>query len=245
MRIISPYKDYYDNIGYYSDYPIWVRKTREYCFDISIPLLDYKQLNFLKDLCYSVKDYHKRNLPATITTQTYVVSVCGKLYFIYTHSKYNGVKLITKAFTDLHKFITEITNNNKRLSKNIFDRYIWVTPNTYDAFDKNSVEQYIDRFSVKNTLDSIHVSLDTPIFCVPIDRYSYFNSSGGRIIINPNMKDIGFHHVIDVYTMHQNIDMYLGNTLVKEKSIPEFNDILKRDAHGMDEWSFKKKGKKK
>jgi len=242
MRIISKFHDYYDNIGYHSEYPVWVRKTQEYYLDGSIPDLSFDEQAFLKDMSYSMVDIDKRYIPFHFITQSYTVSVCGDLYTILTITETKNGKDVTKAFTDIEKFVDTVTDDKEIKDLILGKKRCFFMSDRYYIHRPDSVKEFHRKFGNRDILDKIHINLDSPIFMVNHSRNGFYRQKGGELIVNPNMRNIGLHHIIDVYTMHQKIDMYLGNTLVKDKEAPEFSDELKRDAHGMDNWSFKKRG---
>lgn len=60
--------------------------------------------------------------------------------------------------------------------------------------------------------------------------------------LNPRLNVWGFQKVFDPYTAYQELDMYLSNQLADQQDpVPQRTQELIRDAHGFDDWSFKKK----
>lgn len=61
----------------------------------------------------------------------------------------------------------------------------------------------------------------------------------GHLIVNPCLRDIGFHKVVDAFTTYQEIDMFLRNVLtVRERSDRLRTSEEIRDSHGFNAASF-------
>jgi hypothetical protein len=110
-----------------------------------------------------------------------------------------------------------------------------------------------DKFSFDNYHFDIQpfVDFDSPIFLyssVGI-QYSlqrslnlisdYRGLSIPTIVINFCLKTINFHKHLDQFQAYQEIEQFLGNTLVKREKIIELDDKSKRNARGFDDQSFK------
>jgi hypothetical protein len=233
MRIISKFHDYYD-IGYHSGYPIFVRHTSDYTIG-KIPFFDKELNDYVSSMNTGILSFPSAKHPVNM----YVVGCCGKLYFIYTVSKNYLEKPV--AYTDINKVLDVAYNGNKKLIDDVkYNSRMFRGIHTLyvDSTSQDVQKQFNDRFCNRN-LDDIFIKIGSPLFIIPVDRHNKV------FTVNPVLKDYGFQHIVDPYTMYQEIEMYLGNILVSDKKVPEFNDVLKRDMHGMNEWSFKKKGKGK
>ena len=71
---------------------------------------------------------------------------------------------------------------------------------------------------------------------------SWYKNYNNQIIqqVNPSLKEYGFQRLIDPYTAHQEIEMFLSSTLATEKNpIPKRTQELIRDAHSFDKNSFR------
>lgn len=62
-------------------------------------------------------------------------------------------------------------------------------------------------------------------------------------INHDNLKRVDFHKIMDPFTIFQEIQMWLSGVLPKDgpPMVAITDDIIKRDKHGFDKWSFKKK----
>lgn len=83
----------------------------------------------------------------------------------------------------------------------------------------------------------IHRRLDAPVFIL---RHAF--SKGEHVVqvlTNPPLRPLGFQAVLDVPTIWQKIDTYLGNEMAVQADPLPLSDELRRDAHGFDDTSFK------
>jgi hypothetical protein len=237
MRVISKFHDYYDNIGYHSKYPVFVRQSTEYTIG-NIPLLN-KDWN---DYIISINSGVSRLPVSKHPVYMYVIGFCGKLYFIYnvvnTHINYKPI-----AYTDVNKVLEVAFNGNKKAIDQVKEhsrifRNPWLYSRIFiDSYAQDIQEQFNSRFCNRDLTD-LFLRFNSPIFVIPIGKQYTI------LTVNPVLKDYGFQHIIDTFTTHQKVEMYISNILVSDKDVPEFDDTIKRDMHGMDNWSFKKRGKK-
>ena len=99
-----------------------------------------------------------------------------------------------------------------------------------------SKESFFKNLKNNNYLKSLFITYDTPVFHIKRDR-------GIKLIINPCLSDIAFYKVKDTVQAFQDIEMYIGNILVKTDTKPQpvgsDLDILK--SKGFDaKYSFRK-----
>lgn len=230
MRVISKEKDYYDNIGFNSNYPVFVRKTQKLHpnKDGVFVDLDSKENKVVNNVLSSIRyPYIIRKYDIKV----FAVHVCGYTKLI--------IYRLNKSFDNKKNLIEYLLKNVKGFKKDLglytksfYVPFYYNGITSFNIFNDDIFNKWEKEYNT-NTLNKLMYKFDSPIFM--------FDIIDKCIIINPILKDIGFQSLIDPYTMHQKIDMCLSNELVKEKDIPEFNDILKRDMHGMNKWSFKKK----
>lgn len=67
------------------------------------------------------------------------------------------------------------------------------------------------------------------------------NISHIKVVWNARLKDYGFQKIFDPYQAFQQLEMFLGNLASPQTPIPKMTDVQKRDSHGFDTWSFKKR----
>lgn len=150
-------------------------------------------------------------LPTIENLNSIVVSFCGKLYPYYLYPKY-------------------------------LNRYSSILLGEIEDYIRNTKDADIIRKALNNHFKNNHtISLDlhrkhnSPIL-------SWHRAWRNQIIqtINPNLGRIGFQKLVDPYTAHQEIEMFLSSTLATEKNpIPKRTQELIRDAHGFDKNSFR------
>ncbi len=64
-----------------------------------------------------------------------------------------------------------------------------------------------------------------------------------KYVINDSLKNVSFNKIMDATIVYQEIETFLNHINSDEKVI-EFPDVLKRDSHGFDKYSFKNKSVK-
>jgi hypothetical protein len=116
------------------------------------------------------------------------------------------------------------------------------------ADDNKTVREFLDTFSKKDFTD-LHIMLDCPVILTFFNwldegRRSRINKKPKtyQFLTNPNLYEFGFARVIPAEILYQEIDVFLGNELVKDIMPPSYqSDIDKIKAHGFDvKTSFRK-----
>jgi len=225
MRIISKFNDFYDNIGIYSDNPLWIRK--ESCFIIDLTKkteLSLDQMRFIKRLMDSLPK------PVIVSGDRYyydnhdcyfVLLICGKLYHF----------LVTANNTPMVNIDDYVKHMNAKY--NIMIRKVGLFGN----FDERNLQAWYQEFGNEDKLIQIHLSLKSPIIKLNHTRFKHI-----ELTCNPNLKNLHINKLMNGWELYQDIEMFLSNQMSENKEIvPDFGDEIKRDYHGMDEWSFKRK----
>ena len=253
MRIISKFSDYYDGVNY-SDTPIWERKQikiplQEHRFtqkDRNDSVLSNEQLDYVKELYDSIPeidpDYteHTGGYQGSLYGNR-VIGFCGKVYIVHRLLKKDERNLnieLHKAFIDIEKYKEEFVNlyKYKETHKHKWERRSFKFygfghkkghPKTFDEWHKTYNN---------NKTSKLFLDLNTPLFYI----------HRGSLVVNPCMKDKGLHTLFDVWTVSQEIEMFLGNNLASQMD-PDciLTDEGKRDAHGFNNTSFKNTSTKK
>ncbi|MCK5613350.1 hypothetical protein KAR91_66385 [Candidatus Pacearchaeota archaeon] len=258
MRIFSKFNDYYDHVVGHSTEPVWERHEREFILD---PL---KKTEFSKEQTILLnKTYAELPKPSIIfktnryrakdCTDFMVLGFCGKVYPIfivptegnYVQNIYPKVEIKRKTFIKPSEF-TSLFNRVFR-DKKVVKGSLWLRDKF--PFTDDGVAAWIEKYNHQITTD-IFITIKSPIFLLKYSRDEWSSVSGrsfiSMIIVNPRLADYKIQSIIDPFTAYQEVDMYLGNELVGNfEPMPNFGDELKRDAHGMDNWSFKQQGPKK
>jgi len=234
MKIIDSRNDYYDNItGYYSKYPVYVRKEESHYLGDYIKFFTKRDRERILDISDSVYKLCGIGDP-------YIVGVCGDLYLVVLTSRSDGINIKIKSFVNMNDIKRSCGDDIVELCDECPCSHInHYTPRQSICVHAKKIHLWND--IVANNTDfirSLFIKAGCPIFSIQIKYSKVF-------IKNPILKHIGFQSVIHPYDMYQKIEMFLGNELVKEKKIPEFSDDLKRHAHGMDSYSFKRRPQKR
>ena len=230
MKIISKFKDYYDNMRCYSmcsDDFTYIRNTDDH-------LIGKEIIPQTLDLEIFKRDHKIKFL---------LIGFCGKIYPIfkveisenYTAKKY-------KIFFDFEKAI-EFCIDKKYLNRQIKNNQIksW----RYGGKKNHNVEGIIKYYKNKydkdyNKLNQYFEEYNTPVFIL---QRNYRET---LISINPRLKDFEFYKIFEGHQAYQEIEMYIGNILLKPDDPDQITDdkILAQN-HGFDKWSFKKLPTKK
>jgi hypothetical protein len=81
----------------------------------------------------------------------------------------------------------------------------------------------------------------------PRGQFSRHGDKAPRIILNPVLKDIGFHKVLTPWEAMQELQMFLCNDLAEDRTppMPVGSDVVIAESKGFDKWSFRKMPTKK
>lgn len=251
MRIVSKFYDYYDKaLAYGIDTDIlYVRETKE----IILPPILYwepqkSQERQKFELFKLAQDLPRANVGDRIA---YIVAFCGKIYPVYAfnfgwgldksdYKFYYSIDSIRRDFNN-KEFITAA--NEKYSKENVDDALEEISlllSNKTGYYHQNIKVDNVDNLIGKEIGDDVFRYYDSPIILVRAKH----SSADMPITINPRLNEIDFIKAVDPVTAFQEISMYLGSNLAKQKD-PEVNhsDELKAEIHGFNKWSFRKQGK--
>lgn len=224
MRIVSPFKDYYDVVhSHGDDVPLFIRKTREVDLDKG-SVFNGKKNNPAAEILTPVRKIVK-NMPIFDGHHNGVIVFCGKVYPFY---QTNRAFLQKATFFDINKII-EAYPDRKYLHEQKHTSWRWSNPrlnlSSWDIFKKNYFPERIS--------DDVFRYFDSPIILIVSNTCE----------INPRLNQYNFATQVDPFTAFQELSMFIGNNLVKQvdQEPKGINDSLKRDYHGFDKWSFKKR----
>ncbi len=252
MRVISKFRDYYDAIGFFGedDYT-WVRKR------VRHPLVKYNKFrqkewkktpfsanvyNYLSSAFSDLpdirhQDNRRQGWRKTYNTHDYTLGFgyCGRIILIIVHVREDDI--IHSIYTDFYEYSEMIEENSKGKIKVASDFF----REPEFSFTNKGITNWMDRYSQSTYTTSAFIEMESPLF---VFKHNHYNN--GNLVINPCLEQLKLISKFHPYTVHQEVEMYLTNdlTMCNQKS-PDFGDVLKRDAHGMDEWSFKQRGPKK
>jgi len=84
--------------------------------------------------------------------------------------------------------------------------------------------------------DSVFREVRAPVLCVDWEQHN----TQIRVEVNPVLKHLGFASVVDPYTAHQTLEMFMGTNMVTQMD-PEVHvsDEIKAESHGFNKHSFR------
>jgi|GEM_PF-2244790 len=230
MRIISPFKDYYDpaqaygidpKLNYYRQ-PKIVEKVRLQDY-FSIPDID-SQLGY-----WNVE-----------IARTGLLIVCGKLYPFLVQSEVLEFNKCRDSYVHLSSTLP-LSRSDPRIigdgvERPIADKDYWL----------EVVNEYFDELDAVRGYEvgpAIHREVGAPIILTGFFR-PYWQSGAiepVQILTNPRLANFGFQTILDPFTCFQEIAQYLGNELAQPDIAPlrtgDDETILR--AKGFDEQSFR------
>jgi hypothetical protein len=230
MRIVSPFKDYYDCIqGVGQDQSLlYVRnpiKVKE-----KIPSVPH-YVSYWKDKeVYSLRKSH-------------TIGFCGKLY------------CILEFWPDAHapKFLFNINDVDEYmkfvLKKKELEEYF----STEKGYRYSYIPYEMRRKKLIEFFDKFNKSASSPVYgkyfeeqkC-PIFQSTFWNGSKQKEFTwNANLRLVEFFRVFDPFQAFQEISMFLGNMAMPEKEIPQPSDEILAEIKGFDKFSFRKDPTKK
>lgn len=228
MIIKSSFKDYYDNVQAYGFDPKLVYVRESDSFEVLRESQDPRQ-----KICEPLISIHNK-MPRRPSSDfdSGVIAFCGKAYPFYSFADgkcYFSYEKLYKAV--LHRgSLNEQTINWLKGKKELgYVRWTrWGSPDlTKESWDR--FKQF--SFDIK---DEFFISMKAPLVMI----YEKFN--GTYIQTNPRLYETNFSSVIDPFTAHQTLAMFVGNNMASQMDPnPKISDVLKRDSAGFDEWSFK------
>ena len=229
MLIISKHKDFYDGIfaGEPDKSIVYNRKLEELTdqtlFDST--RRRYYQTGSIKQYKYKFPllihiENHDASFRRNYTEhQLCLLGFCGKTY-IFSKKKHNSIGSEWEYIWDkaeiINTFASEKSyyyNNRKEELLNLFND--WNGKLKYDIFRE----------------------LGCPVFMFSIEGHQ------ATLTLNPILKDIDFHKVLNAYSVAQDIYMFVDTQLRPREEIIEVSDESKLKSRGFDDMSFKNRGK--
>lgn len=224
MRIISPFKDYYDCVQAtgQDQNMVYLRTPKE--TEPSYPFPCF--LNY----CYSSShDFRLIN---------HTVGFCGKLYPVIE---------VIKLGTDTNKFCYTVEDVDAFIEANYKDKEIeayyskkWAK-NWTNGCQKVKFQRFFDEFKGNDPCyDKYFRDNHCPVFLGV-----YKSNRENTVTYNACLKDVEFYRIFDPYMAFQEISMYLGGMAVPQKEMPEISDKIMSEIKGFDKYSFRKDPVKK
>ena len=237
MRINDkPFKDYYDlvylgtqdNSIYYNRVPdtfsLENSELNEY-YNTAASDIDRLEKK-LKLYCYDL--------------ELAVLGFCGTLYplyFWYTSERalYHTYRYVRPVLS-LTEY-AELKLGNKKENRKIKESLASITETQPTAHLKHFVDTASPVFIYVPPRKSLSLFRSPWQYCQELIETK--NLSNVTTLTNPCLDRLGFKKIVEPWQAYQELEMFLGNTLVEREVMPLQSDVAKRDAHGFDDKSFK------
>lgn len=274
MKVTGKEKDYYDSALDYSnqDQQEWFREINIYNLDViedkdfKSLFIDLKETTGLESII--VSDFgnlpfsnHKTCCEGEYFLSSGFVAFTGK---IYPFIKITDSLKVMEVFYDCDSLFRFLKAN--KLSHTIDAKRHLSVLDKYGLGIKKAetfgqwAKSYLEKRSFPDTT-KFHISTDNPIMIFDrhinskVYRESHFTygnkyreitSKEGFILLSGSLSDYQFIKVLDPFLLVQELEMFMGNILVKRDPKPVFTDKDKIQSHGFDDKiSFRKRKTKK
>lgn len=242
MKIVSPFKDYYDVViaNDMDPYPFYLRRPAEYL--VKERQKTWEQIYLSKQPMLQPPGIYSRR-------DTGCVAFCGRLYpywpvgntYCYTLAQVvTAMKRQIAVFDGKPEHLGNASDARKMLES--LGKTEYSLPTKYNGFtglNKGSWDAWLQYMDIHGRInDEVFLREKAPVIHV----------NNHMVYINPNLRKLNFQTIMDPYAAYQEISMFLGNNLAQQiDPIPKTTDELRAHAHGYDKWSFRthKKDSKK
>lgn len=228
MRIISPFKDYYDALQDF-DSPVIYMREREVVPNRGDVVDLLRNPTGLK-LQYCVPTFLEKTRVCPLGEERLIESAyrfrslifCGVMYraIVYTW-RYGNSLNEDRFYWTPEEFYKEHKFAEKR--KKSRHKETCILPE----------EALVDRPSFQ-AVSACHTS-GSPILCLHKNETRHV-----EVIKDVCLKDLRFYHRHDINATFQELSMFIGGVLAKREKIAPMTDKLKIQSHGMDETSFRR-----
>ena len=218
MRIISKFRDYYDNAGFYVAEPdprdaVWVRNTEEETvrrspfkkvLPVGVHLTGYGRSGQL--MWWEGRQSHYLTPAVLLCTD---IAIPGFLVGLHSDMR----------------FVTQKEVNAQPESQKFFEGKTYL--NTYLRKQKEALARWTQPTET-------FMELGTPLVLV-----LQHGIHSWTLIKNPSLTRMG-QHIMEASQLYQRLDQYFNSDAARQVDpVPERTNELIRDAHGFDDRSFK------
>jgi len=198
MRIISKFHDYYDSLQTKDDL-IYLREDKEI----------FTQDKFPYSLEHNIKLVeYGGEITKLITDQ--IIGFCDKWYIyypIYDKHKDRRTYSIKYHICSLDDYLNNLKSKIDKRDKKF--KYSYGAGKIYNVLTE-----------IRNEYKNIFIDYQVPYFKIIKNVYSNIS-----ILTNfDNLYDVHFQKIMDVNTTFQELEMFIGNFLTKEKDITQITD---------------------
>ena len=234
MRIISKFKDYYDNISaqYLDKDIVYMRKTRWHQFTRN----EKRPLGHL----------YLFNYELTMASEKFdvlqeIIGFCGELYPVISF-KTKDVRETMKAcfynFEQVAEFYLEnkLDDDPRNLK---YDYRRWTRNSSKSRL--NEYHNFFARQEINQGVIDLFEKFQTPVFIL-----RHKDKSDLEIEMNPMLRNYNFQKIKDPFSAHQELYQFISAKLHQpERPMVQISDKDKIYKHGFDKFSFRKLPTKK
>ena len=227
MLIVSKHKDFYD--GIFSGEPdksIVYNRTLEELTDQRFFSSkrsrwsdDVKQYKYTFPLLTHTENHDRQYRRNYTEHQLCLLGFCGKTY-IFSRKKHSNIGSEWEYVWDKSEIIRNFTDEKSY----------------YYNYRKEELINLFNEWNGKMKYD-IFRELGCPVFMFTLEGRT------STLTINPILKDIDFHKVLNPFSVAQDIYMFVDTQLRPKEELIEISDKDKAKSRGFTDMSFKNRGK--
>lgn len=227
MRILSPFKDYYDFVVSEPDNKkVYIRETKNVVFEESV-YNEFKDRTILSPVPYDDITRHGRGDHTEMFDNGFIsiLAYCDKLHYFLQYNR-----LIYWDFKDIPEDVAKkIAPKRSRWEKwkdiDNYDNWIWGRTPLKDIFYHEKIDWVRDRHTKEPIKTNLNKKFGSPLV--------FFKTPSFRdIVLNPKLVDIGFNKVLSPTETYQDIYNWIPYNEPEVPSSP--NDMSRYEAKGFD-----------
>lgn len=228
MRIISPFKDYYDCLQSVDEdrETLFIRNPKDEVIN-NWPF--YKRDGFFYSICLPYQ--------MNFTIKSYIIGFCNKIYIIFEFNELcQDNRILCHTIEDVDK-IFEICPKK-------FKNKYWEKNKKSWKLASFSRSKFLARFEEvnknKHKFEYLFEQYDTPIFVTSPGWYMP-SVNGYTLTTNVNLEEYEFYRVLNIHNAYRELLMYINNKAQPERPIPEVSNsdmIITKGFHP--KYSFRK-----
>ena len=246
MRLISSFRDYYDGLCTFDkdDKPVYLRETRELSRD-EVPTFP-GDLSLMPMPPYMAYSWHPG------ACHLFCLAICGRSFLGY-RSPWKVYWSVAEVFQDVEALVyiphdgayaSQVVNAQE--NREMRDRYRAQLHETRWTRKKLTTHAGAFRFSAAgwdafvaqrdtHVPDSAFLAADAPVL-----YWTGLPQRAGIVVANPNLNELQLSGVMEVNTLVQEIEMFLGSQLAKQEDPDSARtNVGVIHAHGFGEESFR------
>jgi len=228
MKVIRSYNDYYDGVlanFAQEQIPFYLRKK------IEVDKTEYSDLKAKLPRLQSVyaiphkedRDKYVADSRRNVELETAVIGFCGNLYVVF-YEWFRHEDIPRHSFPSI---------DNLTESFEAVTRTWWYDFEYKQTASESNIQIIVDKWIDQKPLLDLFVKYAVPSFIYTSEN----------LILNPCLKDFNMQKVLHPYTVVQELEMFLNNTLCDTNTppMPVGDDVTIAKSKGYDEWSFRQK----